>query len=132
MEKEALQEYDLLVVDAFSSGSIPVHLLTKEAFDLYFRHLKGDGVLALHISNGYLNLSPVVSALARASGKESAFIYSPPDDANGIYGAEWMLVADGRGILDHPVLRGRVQPAPAGGGLRLWTDDYSNLLQILR
>ncbi len=69
MEREPTQQFDILVIDAFSGDAIPIHLLTREAFRLYWRHLKADGVLAVHISNRYLNLAPVVFVGgARSSG----------------------------------------------------------------
>ena len=63
---EPSQQFDMLVIDAFAGDAIPVHLLTREAFDIYWRHLKPDGVLAVHISNQYLNLAPIVSLDAKA------------------------------------------------------------------
>jgi SAM-dependent methyltransferase len=131
MEREPPQEYDVLVIDAFSSGSIPVHFLTLEAFQLYKRHLRSGGVLAMHISNAYLDLSPVVLKLARAMGWMAALVPSPPDDAENLYAAEWVLVSGEPGFFRQPFLWGRAQ-AIKERSLQLWTDDYSNLFQVLR
>ena len=84
----------MLAVDAFSGDSIPVHLLTRQAFELYFRHLKPGGVLAVHISNKYLNLEPVVAAAAAWLDKEAVLISNPDDHQNGVYAATWILVGD--------------------------------------
>ena len=72
LERESPENFDVLAVDAFSSDSIPVHLLTLEAMELYFRHLRPDGVLAVHISNRYLDLAPVLAGETRATGKDGA------------------------------------------------------------
>ena len=68
-----------MALDAFSGDAIPIHLLTREAFDLYWKHLKSDGILAIHISNAYLDLKPVVNALARERGMRTILI---EDDGN--------------------------------------------------
>ncbi|MGH9658828.1 MAG: fused MFS/spermidine synthase, partial [Bryobacteraceae bacterium] len=93
LEREAPNGYDLLVVDAFSGDSVPVHLLTREAFAVYFRHLKPDGVLALHVSNDYLDLAPVVRRLADESGKTSRYVVTEDDPSREIGTSMWMLVA---------------------------------------
>ncbi|MBT3879201.1 MAG: fused MFS/spermidine synthase [Candidatus Scalindua sp.] len=83
LERELLNQgplrYDIMALDAFSGDAIPIHLLTREAFDLYWKHLKSDGILAIHISNAYLDLKPVVNALARESGMRTILI---EDDGN--------------------------------------------------
>src|SRR4029077_1832237 len=71
LERQPNQDFDVLAVDAFSSDSIPVHLLTVEAFELYFRHLKPTGILAVHVSNKYLELKPIVGLAAQALGKQT-------------------------------------------------------------
>ena len=71
LEREAPENFDVLAVDAFSSDSIPVHLLTSQAMALYFRHLSPDGILAVHISNHYLDLEPVLAGRKRATGKRA-------------------------------------------------------------
>jgi spermidine synthase len=93
LEREAPENFDVLVVDAFSSDAIPVHLLTEEAMQLYFRHLRPDGVLAVHISNRYLDLQPVVEGEAQALGKLTRTIDTDEDDpAVDVFSATWVLV----------------------------------------
>src|SRR5262249_8388778 len=79
LERQTPQQFHLLAIDAFSSDSIPVHLLTIEAFRLYFLHLRPGGILAVHISNRYLYLEPVVAAAAETLGKEAVIINNPDD-----------------------------------------------------
>jgi hypothetical protein len=132
LEKEKPENFDVLAVDAFSSDSIPVHLLTREAMALYFRHLQPNGILAVHISNRYLNLQPVLAGEMRALGKTALLFDTEDDDATGVFGATWVLLANsdaafqGAGFVDSPHVTVK-EPA-----IRLWTDDYSNLFQILK
>lgn len=129
LEREPTQNFDVLAVDAFSSDSIPVHLLTVEAFRLYFRHLKQDGVLAVHVSNRYLDLKPIVELAARTLGKQTQVIDTEDDDDIGVFGATWVLV--NRRLFEKPELKGS-PTLIAQTGLRPWTDDYSNLFRILK
>ncbi|MBI4893620.1 MAG: fused MFS/spermidine synthase [Acidobacteria bacterium] len=112
--------YDVLVVDAFSGDSIPAHLLTREAFAIYLRHLRPGGTLALHISNQYLELAPAIRALAADAGRPCMQIRSNGDPARGTLAAIWMLV-DQR--------PGTTQTAP---GFPVWTDDWNSLLPALK
>ena len=131
LEKEPPENFDVLAVDAFSSDSIPVHLLTREAMDLYFRHLKPDGILAVHISNRYLDLQPVVQGEAKATGHVTRLVDTDDDDSQDVFGATWVLVTApspgfDAGILDNSTV------LESKRSVRLWTDDYSNLFQILK
>jgi SAM-dependent methyltransferase len=131
LEREPSQQFDVLAVDAFSGDSIPVHLLTKEAFELYFRQLKTGGVLAVHISNKYLDLEPVVHGIAASLGKQDRTVDTDDDDAVGTFGSTWVLVTGRSDFFDQPLLRSL--PARATGApRRVWTDDYSNLFRILK
>ena len=132
LERESPENFDVLAVDAFSSDSIPVHLLTREAFLLYFHHLKESGVVAVHVSNKYLNLEPVVKTAAEALGKEARVVDTQDEDFNDIFGATWVLVTAHRAFFDLPLVKSAAAPVDAQKGLRLWTDDYSNLFQILK
>lgn len=124
--------FDVLAVDAFSSDSIPIHLLTQEALALYFCNIKQDGVLAVHISNRYLDLQPVLSSFAAATGRIAVYIHNKREDDNAITAATWLLL----GAPDNPTLRKlrddenplADDPAPT---FRAWTDDYSNLLSVI-
>jgi len=132
LEREPPQAFDVLAVDAFSSDSIPVHLLTAEAFALYFRHLKPGGILAVHISNRFLDLKPVVKAAAAALGKTARIVEDDSNDARGTYGTTWVLVADSPEAFAAAPLAGAVEPLESERTIRLWTDDYSDLYGILK
>ena len=117
------QHFDVLVLDAFNSGSIPVHLLTREALALYLEHLEPrHGILALHISNRYLDLLPVVHGLAEHYGLATTLVQR---DGPGEFASSWALLA--RRVAALPVV-----PTPPPARTVLWTDDYSNLLAVLR
>jgi hypothetical protein len=118
-----------MVVDAFSSDSIPIHLLTREAFRLYFRHLVDKGVLAVHISNRYLKLQPVVASLARDLGKEARVVNDHDDDEKGISSSEWVLVTSWGALFDNP---STFEKCETLSDFPPWTDDFSNLYRILK
>ena len=132
LENEPPQKYDVLAVDAFSSDAIPVHLLTREAFALYFRHLKPTGVLAVHVSNRYLDLEPVVAQLADSLHKEARIVETDDDDAKDLTASQWVLVTARRSLFSEPSLKDAAKPLKRRRHLRLWTDDYSNLFQIFK
>jgi SAM-dependent methyltransferase len=132
LERQAPQDFDVLLADAFSGDAIPVHLLTREAFELYFRHLKPDGVLAVHVSNSYLRLEPVVARTAATLGKAAVKIYARGSDEEGTFGSTWVLVTTNQAFLGSPVIRAAAEPLAADPQLSLWTDDYSNLAGILK
>jgi SAM-dependent methyltransferase len=131
LEREPPENFDVLAVDAFSSDAIPVHLLTREAFVLYFRHLKPDGVLAVHVSNKHLNLTPVVKLAAASLGKDARLV-DTGDEANEVLGSTWVLVTSSAGFFDRPLMRTAAVAVPLPRKIRMWTDDYSNLFQILK
>jgi SAM-dependent methyltransferase len=126
--------YDVLVVDAFSSDAIPVHMLTREALALYLRKLAPGGIAMLHISNRYLRLEPVVANLvadAGVSARLETYDPDPNDSALGASRSSWVAVA--RAAADLEFLNGddrwgELEPEPAAG---VWTDDYSNIFRIL-
>jgi hypothetical protein len=122
----------VLAVDAFSGDAIPVHLLTKEAFAVYFRHLKANGILAVHTSNTYLNLAPVVKLLAEDADYANRLIASENDAPWLISSADWVLVTRNLGFLNKPETFAGSQIIEVPSRLRLWTDDYNNLYEILR
>jgi SAM-dependent methyltransferase len=131
LEREAPQNFDVLAVDAFSSESVPVHLLTREAMQLYFRHLKPDGILAVNISNRFIDLEPLVDGQCRALGKTDRLVDSVEDDSQDLFPAMWMLATSPASGFDKLILDGSAAIEPRRK-IRLWTDDYSNLFQILR
>jgi hypothetical protein len=128
MEREEPQSFDVLAVDAFSGDSIPVHLLTAEAFDQYFRHLKPGGALAIHVTNKHLDLSPVVQRIAEHAGARALLIHNSSELMNKIYSSSWMIVTKDTNLA------AAIQylASPVTKRIPLWTDDYSNLLRILR
>ena len=132
LEGEPPQDFDVLAVDAFSGDSIPVHLLTREAFDLYFRHLKESGILAVHVSNKYLDLKPVVWRAAESMGKGAVVVDTEDEEGSGTYGSTWILVSGDRRWFDGPSLTDAGKPLAAREDVRLWTDDYSNLFRTLK
>ncbi len=132
LEHEPPQQFDVLAVDAFSGDAIPVHLLTREAVALYLRHLKPGGILAIHTSNTYLRLAPIVQLLARDAGCSARLIASDDDEDNLIDSSDWVLVTRNQSFLDNPETSENAEPIDVPPGLRLWTDDHNNLFQILR
>jgi hypothetical protein len=132
LEHESPQQYDVLAVDAFTGDSIPVHLLTVEAFRLYFRNLAPLGVLAVHISNRYLNLAPVVAAAAVKLGKEAIAISNPDDHANGIFNSSWVLVGAPHSFEAEKQIEAAGNPVRRPRRNQLWTDDYSSLFSVLK
>jgi spermidine synthase len=132
LEREPPQGFDLLAVDAFSSDAIPVHLLTAEAFAVYLRHLKTGGVLAVHISNRYLDLKPVLKAAAAKFGKTVQLVDDESDTEKGTYGTTWVLFADSPEVFGREPLKDAAAPLEADRPVRLWTDDYSDLFGILK
>jgi len=133
LEAQTGQQYDLMAIDAFSSDAIPVHLLTREAFTLYFRHLKPNGILAVHVSNRYLDLIPVVSRNARDFGKAAVDVDDEDEEEDYFSNSDWVLVASDPAMFRDPAFKSSsVKPATYRANLRPWTDDYSNLFQILK
>jgi hypothetical protein len=132
LQSEGSQGLDLLVLDAFSGDTIPLHLLTREAFDIYLQHLKQDGIMAVHVSNRYFDLYLEVYRLADAFDLTTALIQ---DEGDGIqsYDSIWMLLTRQAESMELPAIAARSVPRPAiPASLPVWTDDFSNLLQILR
>ncbi len=131
LERQEPQNYDSITVDAFSSDSIPVHLLTREAIDLYFRHMKKGGVLVIHISNRFINLSPVIERAATSTGRVAVQVETEDTDDGRCYGTTWVLIADSMAPFETPAFRGykKMEPNP---WLSAWTDDYSNIYKVLK
>ena len=130
LENSPPQGFDLLVVDAFSGDAIPVHLITKEAFEIYYRHLKPAGVLAFHVTNQFVDVSGVLEELAHNFGKEAILIESPPDRKRYVFGAAWAFIGGQERLA--AAFPESAAHRRAAIRRRLWTDDYSNLLEVLR
>ena len=128
-----LLNFDVLVLDTFSSDSIPVHLVTKEAFALYLSHLAPDGVIAAHISNRHLDLRPVLWQLAQEFGLEIVQVNRPASSGENGFPSEWILLARNPAFLEIPAIKSRaISFEGYTSSIKLWTDDYSNLFQILK
>jgi hypothetical protein len=126
------QNFDVLVLDTFSSDSIPVHLVTKEAFALYLAHLAPDGIIAAHITNLHLDLQPVFWQLAKYYNLSIVRI-NYDGDSKGGYASHWILLARDPGLLQIPAIQRRAVDFDGySADIPLWTDDYSNLFQILK
>ena len=131
MEREAPQAFDILVLDAFTSDAVPVHLLTKEAFEIYRRHLKPDGVIAINFTNRHLDLEPVLREVARHFEMEAAYVYSDHGPMS-TYQADWMLLSTNDEFLSTDmVTEAARREAQSDKRIRMWTDDHSNLFQVL-
>jgi hypothetical protein len=131
LRDEGSRKYDVLVLDAFSGDFVPAHLLTTEAFKLYGQHMAPDGVIAVHVTNSYLYLTPVVRGLAEEHGWEIVRVYIPSDGKELAYRSDWMLLTRNEKFLR------AVKPSPPPEDMQdnfsvpLWTDQYNNLFQIL-
>jgi len=133
MEKEPQQHFDLLVLDAFTSDAVPVHLLTKEAFEIYLRHIKPDGVIAVHVSNLHLDLKLVVWKLAEHFKLKNVWIENDENEVEGAFSSDWILLTKNEKFLQTKAIRhAALEPEGNLSRVRLWTDDYVNLFQILK
>src|SRR5262245_58596651 len=131
LEREAPQNFDVLAVDAFSSDAIPVHLITKEALGIYLKHMKPDGIVAFHVSNRFLDLIPVVARLAQEHGVHAVLVDEESEEDRTT--STWVLVSRDRKTLERPEIVEAGASAPeTRDDWRTWTDDYSNLVQILK
>lgn len=129
LEFEQPQQFDILVLDAFSGDAIPVHLLTREAITTYLRHLKPDGVLACHISNLHFDLRPVVVGLANELALDAQIIISEANPDTASFKAVWALLARRPEVLESSV--GRQNPPQLNRKPIVWTDDRSNLFEVM-
>jgi hypothetical protein len=121
----------VLAIDAFSSDSIPVHLLTREAVAVYIAHLaRPDGILAIHISNRYLELQPVVRGLADACACDASLV--DVSDNGPYWGSTWVLLAPQGDVLARSGIDDDAEELAPDKVVRLWTDDYSNLFQVVK
>jgi hypothetical protein len=130
LEREPAQGFDVLAVDAFSGDSIPVHLITLEAVGVYLRHMKPRGVIAFHVSNRFLDLKPVLLAIAEKHGLEYAFVHETSDD--GSTTSDWVLLTRYKPFILRPEIVESTEPVAPQPDWRLWTDAYNNLLQVWR
>jgi hypothetical protein len=132
LEREPSQHFDLLAVDAFSGDAIPIHLLTKEAFAIYFRHLNPNGILAVHVSNRFLDIQSVVERTSAFFNKEDVVIHSDSNRDDRTIEAIWVLIAGNGSLSDKLRTRNVSALVAVKSGADIWTDDYSNLIRALK
>ena len=131
LEREAPHHFDVLVVDAFSSDSIPVHLITREAMAVYLKHVKPDGAVVFHVTNRFLKLAPVVKQIADDMGLFTALIVDDADET--IFSkTDWVIVTRDKALVEKEAIAQKSSAIDALAGLRVWTDDFNNLYQILK
>ncbi|HET7159833.1 MAG TPA: fused MFS/spermidine synthase, partial [Burkholderiales bacterium] len=131
MEREAPQGYDVIAIDAFSSDSIPVHLITREAMSTYLKHLKPDGVIAFHVTNRFLRLAPVVKAIADEQKLQTALVVDEAEESD-LSKTDWVLVTRNVNLLARKEIKAAASGIDTIPGLSVWTDDYNNLFRILK
>jgi spermidine synthase len=121
-----------MILDAFSGDAVPVHLLTREAFAMFARHLKPRGWIAVHVSNRFLDLEPVVAAAARQLGRVAYSFYDEGDPAQDLYDTRWILVVRSAEDMLQTVDREGLERLLVLPTFRDWTDDRSNLMALLK
>jgi hypothetical protein len=125
------RDLDVLFVDAFSGDSIPVHLLTAESFEIYFKHLKEDGSLVVHITNLHIDLSDPVRQLAKKFDREALLVIDNPDPAH-LYYSEWVIITKNKDLITRLHAGKKIDPWKLAEPREIhWTDDYSNLFQVI-
>ena len=133
LEREPPQRFDILVIDAFSSDAIPVHLITQEALAVYRRHVQPDGIIAFHVTNRYLDLPPVVKLLAESAGLPVVLVsHDPPEEDERYSRTDWTLLTTDQAFLQSPAVRRAESDIEVPPGLSPWSDDFNNLLRILK
>jgi spermidine synthase len=125
LQREPPRHFDVLVLDAFSGDAVPVHLLTREAFAVYRRHLAPHGVLAVNVTNHNVDLLGVLTAAALDGGESLRIVRSTPDAARAVHASTWALLLPG----DSPRLGDPPAPPPRPV---VWTDEQSSLLPVLK
>lgn len=124
--------YDVLIVDAFNSDAVPVHLMTKEAFELYWQHLKPDGTLAVHTAAIHVNFEPLVRDLALVMGKRAVLVRDQGRERGAAHSV-WVLLTNNEGFLqDESIRRHPATGKNSKPRHRVWTYDYSNILPYLK
>ena len=131
MEREPAQNYDLIAIDAFSSDSIPVHLITREAMAVYLKHLKPDGILAFHVTNRFLRLAPVVKMIADEYKLRSVLVIDEAEESD-LAKTDWVLLTRNPELLGQQQIKSAATEIETIPGLSVWTDDYNNLFRILK
>jgi hypothetical protein len=131
LAQEAAQDFDLLVLDAFSGDAIPTHLLTQEAFAIYLRHLAPEGMLAALIASDYFDLTPVLRGSARLLHLHGMRLTSEEDEALALSSTVWIVLSRRAEVFQGEALRARGERLESSDRVAYWTDDYSNLFRLL-
>lgn len=131
LEREPPQGFDVLAVDAFSSDAIPVHLITSEALAIYRRHVRPGGIIAFHVTNRYLDLAPVVQQLADAQALHAVLVADDGEEPLASR-SDWVLVSDSEEALAAEKIDEVAERIKPHEGWRLWTDDFNNIVQVLK
>jgi len=132
LEREPAQAYDVLAIDAFSSDSIPTHLMTYQAMGVYLKNMKPDGVIAFHVTNRFLNLAPVVKRIADEHGLHTVLVADDPGNDSDLANTDWVLVSRSKAALENPRITESLEKIGEIPGLKLWTDSFNNLFKILK
>ena len=136
LEREAPRRYDVLAVDAFSGDSIPMHLLTREAMALYLKHIKPDGVIVFQATNRFVDIVPVIRRLADDAGLSTAHVSDSPSETEGpeywLSSTVQVIVSRNRKLPQAPRITEVATPAAQRADLPAFTDDYYNLIRILK
>jgi hypothetical protein len=132
LEREEPQHYDLMFLDAFSGDAVPTHLLTREAFQTYLKHLNSDGIIAVNISNRYLDLRGVVQRIAGEFGLEALLVETLEGQIQPSSASMWVVLTRNREFLNNPEVRERAAPIPAAVHAPLWTDDHASVLGTMK
>jgi hypothetical protein len=136
LEREAVQNYDVLAIDAFSGDSIPMHLLTREAMAAYVRQLKPDGVIVFQATNRFVDIAPVVERLAAAFGLTAVLVADAAESDEGadywVSATDQIIVTKNARLLAAEPIQSVAEPLPPRPDFRVWTDDFYNLLRILK
>jgi hypothetical protein len=133
LESLPSENLDVLVMDAFSSDAVPVHLLTREAYGIYRRHLKPDGIIIVNITNRYLDLEPNVAQAAAEIGWSEVTITDDGTAEPFYVPSVWAILSPQPGFFKHASFgTPSVSPGRLSPGGRPWTDDYSNIIQTVR
>jgi hypothetical protein len=136
LAREAPQQFDLLAIDAFSGDSIPMHLITREAMELYVKHIKPGGVIVFQATNRFVDIAPVVERLASAMGLTAVMVSDSPENSSGpgywLANTDQIIVTRNRGVLEAEAVKSVAEPIAPRPDFRVWTDDFYNLLQVLK
>jgi hypothetical protein len=138
LEREAPQHYDILAIDAFSGDSIPMHLVTREAMAVYLRHLKPDGAIIFQATNRFIDISPVIARLAADYGLTAVMVTDSPDAAHSTGVGFWtsrtdqIIVTRNEALLAARAVRSAAEVLTPRADFRVWTDDFYNMLQVLK